>query len=311
MKATTRIATLDFYPRANPRLRLFALWYFTVLMTVWWIGGILFLGFEQSWAQFALGAGTAIVLQFVLMWVHVKSHDLSPPYAGGFWPLVNFLIPAYLPGIAVTMLLYPNERLMPVVFAAALAICSKAIFRAPVAHGTQHFLNPSNFAISVTLLVFADVGLAPPYQFTANIVGIWDWALPAGILLSGIIVHAVSTARLPLILAWLAAFVLQAFIRSQMFDAPLLPMLVPMTSVAFILFTLYMVPDPGTTPLRFDGQIAFGIAVAAVYGVLQSNHIVYGLVLSLTIVCGVRGAWMYLSHLRSRTAELPARVPGE
>jgi hypothetical protein len=50
MKAKAFNTTVLFYPKNNPKLRLFALWYFTTLMIVWNVVGHTFLGFEQSWA---------------------------------------------------------------------------------------------------------------------------------------------------------------------------------------------------------------------------------------------------------------------
>ena len=41
-------ATLNFYPRKDPRMRFFALWYFTILLIAWTILGDTVLGFEQS-----------------------------------------------------------------------------------------------------------------------------------------------------------------------------------------------------------------------------------------------------------------------
>ena len=39
-------ATLNFYPRKDPRMRFFALWYFTILLIAWTILGDTVLGFE-------------------------------------------------------------------------------------------------------------------------------------------------------------------------------------------------------------------------------------------------------------------------
>ena len=33
----------------------------------------------------------------------------------------------------------------------------------------RHFMNPSNFGITVTLLAFSWVNIAPPYHFTENV----------------------------------------------------------------------------------------------------------------------------------------------
>ena len=76
-----------------------------------------------------------------------------------------------------------------------------------------------------------------------------------------------------------------------------------MTSAAFILFTLYMIPDPATTPIARSRQVVFGVSVAAVYGALIAMHLVYGLFLSLFIVCAVRGAALLLM---SRLRPVPA-----
>ena len=116
------------------------------------------------------------------------------------------------------MLLYPNDRLLPVIFGVGVAICSKVIFRAPVGDGkTQHIFNPSNLGIVATLLLFPSVGVAPPYHFTENLTGMWHWTLPGLVLATGIIVHALSTGRLTLVLTWLVAFIIQGELRSWYF----------------------------------------------------------------------------------------------
>jgi hypothetical protein len=54
-----------------------------------------------------------------------------------------------------------------------------------------------------------------------------------------------------------------------------------------------MIPDPATTPVHPLRQALFGIANAAVYGLLLVNHVVYGLFIALAIVCALRGAGLY------------------
>ena len=51
MKAQAFNTTVLFYPNKNPKMRLFALWYFTILMIIWNVLGHTVLGFEQSWAS--------------------------------------------------------------------------------------------------------------------------------------------------------------------------------------------------------------------------------------------------------------------
>lgn len=289
------ITTLQFYPKRSALRRYFALWYFTILLSVWNFLGHTSLGFEQSHLQTLVGLASAIGLQILLEWIDARVNKRKPRYSGSWANFVNFLPPAIIPGLALTMLLYPNERLMPVLFGVAVAICSKVIFRAPVGEGkTQHIFNPSNLAIVATLLLFPSIGVAPPYHFTENLTGMWHWILPCIVLVTGIIVHAVFTGRLILVLTWLVAFIIQGQLRSWYFGTSWIVPLTPMTSAAFMVFTLYMIPDPATTPVRPLYQVLFGIAIAAVYGALLTSHVVYGLFVALVIVCGLRGVGLHV-----------------
>lgn len=295
MKNPSLNTTLLFYPNNNPKLRLFALWYFTGLMIVWNILGHTFLGFEQSHAAVFVGLGTAIVLQLLLEWLDARAKGREVRWAGSWANFANSLPAALIPGFACSMLLYPNDRLWPIAFAAALSISSKVLFRAPVGDGrTQHFFNPSNIGIGTTLLMFPEVGFAPPYHFTANLVGSWHWILPVFILLTGVAMHGLFTGRLPLVAAWLIGFALQGQIRSYLYGFPHIVPMMPMTSAAFIVFTLYMVPDPATTPLKPWRQVAFGFAVAMVYGLIQIMHLVFGLFFALITVCLIRGISLHI-----------------
>jgi len=223
--------------------------------------------------------------------------------------LVDFLLSAHISGLAVAMLLYANDRLMPIAFASVVAIGSKAIFRASIEGRQVHFLNPSNAGISATLLLFPWIGIAPPYHFTENLNGWGDWALPAIIIMTGSFLNARFTHRLPLIGGWLAGFILQAALRSAWFGTPLAASLVPMTGVAFVLYTFYMVTDPATTPSRSRDQVLFGLAVAATYGVLMLSHVVFGLFYSLSIVCVLRGLALVIRAAAERRRFARSTVP--
>lgn len=304
------IPTLQFYPQRSALRRYFALWYFTTLLIVWNVLGHTVLGFEQADIQPIVGVSSAILLQILLEWIDAKVSRRKPRYAGSWADFVNFLPPAIIPGLALTMLLYPNDRLIPVLFGVAVAIGSKVIFRAPVADGkTQHIFNPSNLAIVATLLLFPSIGVAPPYHFTENLTGMWHWALPGFVLATGLIVHGLFTGRLTLVLTWLAAFIIQGQVRAWYFGtSPIVP-LTPMTSAAFMVFTLYMIPDPATTPVKPVQQVLFGIAIAAVYGTLLVLHVVYGLFIALAIVCALRGAGLYAWAAWHSTRARPAGPP--
>jgi hypothetical protein len=278
------------WARAN---RLGGLRRFAVAISVLNILGHTFFGFEQSWAQPLAALLTAYGTELLLEVVDARANGRQPRFLGGARHFIDFLLSAHISALAVAMLLYANDRIWPVVFGAAVAICSKAVLRAPVARGTRHVFNPSNFGITATLLLFPWVGIAPPYHFTENLTGVGDWILPGVIVCTGTLLNARFTHRLPLIAAWLCGFVAQAVVRSLFFGTSLGSALLPMTGVAFILYTFYMVTDPATTPSGKPGQVAFGAGVALTYGLLLTVHIVFGLFFALTIVCAIRCLWCY------------------
>jgi enediyne biosynthesis protein E5 len=280
---------------------------FAVAITILNVLGHAFFGFEQSFAQPLVSLAAAYSTELVLEAVDACCNYRRPRFAGGLPPLIDFLLSGHISGLAVAMLLYANDRLWVLAFAAATAIGSKAVFRVAVGSGTRHFFNPSNFGITVTLLLFPWVGQAPPYQFTENLSGLGDWILPGVIVLTGSFLNARFTGRLPLIMGWLGGFALQAALRSLLFQTPLVAGLIPMTGVAFVLFTFYMVTDPATTPERPWAQFNFGAAVAASYGLLMAAHVVFGLFFALSTVCALRG--LGLCVLAARRALQRARGP--
>jgi len=290
---------------SNRADRLGGLRRFAVAITVLNILGHTFFGFEQSWAQPVVALVSAYSAELLLELIDARLNHRPLRFSGGgARKFVEFLLSAHITGLACAMLLYASDRLGPIIFAAVVAICSKCVLRAPAERGTRHFFNPSNFGITVTLLVFPWISIAPPYQFTENMTGVGDWILPAVIVCTGTFLNARFTHRLPLIAGWLGGFVVQAALRSVFLDTPLVVGLVPMTGVAFILYTFYMVTDPATTPERRRDQIAFGLSVAAVYGLLMVSHVVFGLFFSLSIVCAMRGLGMYaMRWVRRRARE--------
>jgi hypothetical protein len=294
-----------------PDLRLPALRRFAIAITVVNLLGHTILGFEPSWAQMFTALFTAYGLDLLLEWIQARAEGRSPRYRGSFVDLVNFLLPAHITGLAIGMLLYANDRLLPFAFAAAAAIASKAILTAPVGKGHRHFMNPSNFGLAAAFLLLPDIAaIAVPYQFTADLSGFGDWLLPFIVIGTGSFLNTFFTRRIPLVLAWLGGFALQAVVRHFLTGTALLPALAPMTGMAFLLFTFYMVPDPGTTPSAPRRQALFGASVAALYGLLLSLHVTFAPFFALCIVCGVRGA-LHLAHYRDarHRAAAPVRVP--
>ncbi len=275
---------------------------FAIAITILNILGHTLFGFEQSIAQPVVALATAYGLETVLELVGARIDGRAPNFFGGFRNLIDFLLSAHITALAIAMLIYTNDRLWPVVFATVVAIGSKALLRIRAGNSSRHFLNPSNFGITITLLAFPWVGIAPPYHFTENLDAKGDWILPGVIVLSGTLLNARFTKKLPLIAAWLVCFAAQATVRSMLFDTPIIASLMPYTGMAFILFTFYMVTDPATTPSEWRPQVLFGASVAAAYGLLLMEHAVFGLFFALTIVCLARGLILYVRALAMQKA---------
>jgi hypothetical protein len=277
--------------------RLAGLRRFAVAISILNILGHTVFGFEQSWAHPLVGIGTAYLVEIILELIDCSLNKRKPLFLGGFKNLIDFLLSAHISGLAVSMLLYANERLFAIAFAAAVAIGSKAIFRIE-GNVKRHFLNPSNFGITVTILTFPWIAPSPAYHFTEGL-EIGDVVLPCVIILSGSILNTLFTHRIPLILTWVACFAIQAVVRSLFLGTPILAALMPMTGVAFILFTFYMLTDPATTPSDKKEQVIFGAATAFLYSLFIVYHVVFGLFFALTIVCILRGVYLYINSLKS------------
>ena len=223
--------------------------------------------------------------------------------AKGAWPLLLFQLVLFLfllqTGEATSHWIALAPRWMLAFRLVVLALLLALVALPPPEAATRHYLNPSNFGIAVTLLLFPSVGIAAPYHFAENLGSIGDWMLPMVIVCTGSFLNTWYTRRIPLALAWVGTFALQAIVSSLILwfstgFCPIVPRLSAMTGVAFVLFTFYMVTDPATTPERPGAQVAFGASVALVYSLLLMFHIVFGLFVALVIICVARGLGMYL-----------------
>jgi len=303
-------------PAADPPVlkpvdkRVKALTRFAMSITALTIVGHALLGFEQSpvtpLACLLASYASALAFETLDAWAYRR----RPDYAGGGRKLVEFLLPPHITALACAMLLYGNADLWPYVFAVLVGNGSKYVFRVRVKGRLKHFLNPSNTGIAVTLVLFSWVGIAPPYQFTNNFHVVVPWALPLAILMLGTMLNSKLTGKMPLILAWVAGFVAQAVVRWLLGQTALLSALMPLTGVAFILFTNYMITDPGSTPFARRGQIIFGLTTAGIYGLLVYNGVVFGLFFALVLTCLLRGGVLVSAPVLHRLRAAHPAWPG-
>ena len=283
---------------SKPNMRLAALRRFAITISVLNLLGHTVLGFENSWAQLVVTLLTAYFTEILLEIVDAVANQKTPRFTGGVTSFIDFLLPAHISGMAVSMLLYCGDQLLPFAFAAAVAIASKALLTVKVNNSERHFLNPSNTGIALTVLLFPTIAPIMPWQFTESLSSNWSSAFPVVVVALGIYMNSRYSRRMPLVLGWVVAFAIQGVIRCLMNGLPLIVGLVPITGVSFVLFTFYMITDPGATPGDRREQVIFGASTAVVYGFLVLAHIGFAFFYALFIVSFCRGLLLYLKEAR-------------
>jgi enediyne biosynthesis protein E5 len=275
--------------------------------TIFTILGHTVLGFEQPLAQVFVALGTGYACALFFEWVDARANGIAPGYAGGPRKVVDFLLSAHMTSITLSFLLYFNRKLWIMAFAVALAIGSKYVLRVRQNGRLQHFMNPSNFAIAVVLITYQWTGVLP-WGFTVDIHGAWDIILPLVIVVLGVRLNLLFTGRLPTVASWLVTFVALAIFRAWLFNGPIAAELVILTGIPMVLFTLYMITDPQTSPARLRSQILFGAGIACAYSLLLVLHVQYTMFYSVLLVCAVRGAGIAAFNLLAPAVK-PKPVP--
>jgi hypothetical protein len=291
----------------RPNLRLPALRRFAITITVLNVLGRTILGFENSWAQMFVALLTAYFAEIILELVDAWANQKSPRFTGkGVVNFIDFLLPAHISGMAVSMLLYCGDLLLPFAFASAVAIASKALLTVMVNNAERHFLNPSNTGIAVTVFLFPALAPIMPWQFTEGLSSNWSSAFAVIVIVLGTYMNWYYAKRMPLVLAWVATFAIQGVLRCLINGLPLIVGLIPITGVSFLLYTFYMITDPGATPSDKREQVIFGVATAAVYCLLVLAHIGFAFFYALFLVSFCRGLFLYLRE--AGIAPTPTKV---
>lgn len=297
-------------PGTDVRSRRFgALLRFSIAITVVNTFGHLWFGFEQPFSQPFIALATAYGMDIFLEVLEARAQNRKLAFSGGLVPFLEFILPAHITGMAIAMLLYSGGRIAPIVLAVAIGIGSKALLRVRTGPtSSHHFMNPSNFGITCVLLMFPSVTVVP-YHFTENLGSVGDAVFPCVVLCTGSFLNTKFTWRMPLVAGWIGGYIVQAVIRQFLFGTPVVASLAPMTGVAFVLYTFYMVTDPATTPTKPRNQVIFGASNAALYGVCMSSHIVFGLFFALTVLCAARGFILWNASRKLPPMPAPAPVP--
>ena len=284
-------------PKADPRY--LALRNFAMSISTFNLFGYTLLGFEQPWLwpilAVAVGYTTDLVLESTSAWAFRR----PARYRGnGMRGLYEFLLPAHITALAVNMLTYANNQFWPVAFGVVVGVGAKHVIQAPIRGQMRHFMNPSNLGITAVLLCFSTwCSIAPPYEFSEKANTYFRIMIPLIIATAGTVINGMLTKRVPLIVGWMGGFAIQAFVRHWIWHVSLFSALGVMTGIAFVLFTNYMITDPGTTPMKARPQFMFGSSVAFMYGFLMLFNVVYTLFFATTLVCLLRGLGCWALYL--------------
>lgn len=272
------------------------------LATVFTIVGHNFLGFEQSTQHVLVALLTGYTCAIVFEWIDARANGRAPGYAGGGWKhKVDWMLSTHMTSITMAFLLFTLRDMTVIAFAVAMAIGSKYLFRVELGGRPRHFMNPSNFGIAVVLQT-NPFSFAPPWAYTVDIHGWVDWAIVVFIFMLGFRLNLLFTKRLPLIASWVVGFLVLGAIRSYVLGSPYEAEWSIFTSVAMVLFSFYMITDPQTSPSEPRRQVIFGLGIAAAYAVLLAMHVMYTMFYAVTVVCALRGFWLYAESLAERRA---------
>jgi len=159
---------------------------------------------------------------------------------------------AYITGISLALLIKPPAHLLwPFALGGFLAIASKYVLQ----YRGRHLWNPSNFAISLLVLV-APGSVAILSRQWGN-----DVATNAVIWCFGLLI-ASRVRMLHVTVTYVGCFVALAVARSVITGGPLLAEIAPLTGPMYQLFVFFMITDPKTTVSSVRGRISVAAAVA-------------------------------------------------
>lgn len=187
----------------------------------------------------------------------------------GRWPI---LASAYISGISAGILIR-SAVLWPYVLCAMISITSKYALRL----GGRHLWNPTNFGVSAVLFLGGNAVASLSVQSGASLLPvliIWT----AGVLILG------RLKRLHIPLAFAAAYVPLAYLRSLITGDRFLTELAPLTGTMYQLFMCFMITDPPTTTRTKWSRCLVAVLVAVAECLLRLGHDIYAPYHALFIV---------------------------
>jgi len=163
---------------------------------------------------------------------------------------------AYITGISLALLTKPQANILwPFALGAFLAIASKYV----LTYYGRHLWNPSNFAISLLVVVAADTVAILSHQWGNDLrTNLVIWAF--GLVVAG------RAGVLHVTLTYVGCFAVLAMLRHLIVGGPLAAELAPITGPMYQLFVFFMITDPRTTVATPRGRMLVAATVALVEG---------------------------------------------
>ncbi len=235
--------------------------FMSCVLVVYTFVGETFLSFDHGWGQIILALFVACSLDMLL----------------NYWKTRQIVLPisSVITGFGLGLLIEstaPNI-LWPYVVAPILAIASKSLVRIQ----KRHIFNPSNFGLTVLLVLFPAAVTTTSAQWTGSLL------IVAIIFLVGCF-SAFRVSRLDLVLSFIGGFCVMAVLEENIKHNGFALAYGPLLGAGLQLFVLSMITDPKTTPNTRGQRILFGLAIAVIDGVLRLANNQYSPFIALFIV---------------------------
>lgn len=210
----------------------------TLLITLILVVGEWTYGIVGGYQKLALTLGTCVVVEAALSYWLIGRRPM--------------LQSAYITGVSLTILLRPEAGLVwPFVVGSALSIGSKYVLR----YRERHLWNPSNFGLSVLLLLAPSKVALLSHELGNDVLG------NAVIWFVGLLV-ATKARVLHISLTYALAFTALAALRAALTDAPLMAEVAPVTGPMYQLLCFFMLTDPRTIVASRRGQVVTVLLIA-------------------------------------------------
>ncbi len=214
--------------------------------------GVIARDWSLSWSRVGITLSACGFTQvfFALLYQRFNSQDSAQrfPFSG--------LLSALVTGLSLCLLLRANSDLT-MIFAAFTAIASKFIFR----FNQKHWFNPANFGIAIALL-FGSAWISP---------GQWGhdlWLMVVFASLGFAVLGKVG--RWDTSLAFFASYAALEGIRNFYLGWETDVLLHRLSSGSLLLFALFMITDPRSTPNARLGRIFWAILVGIISFIFQN-----------------------------------------